>query len=79
MWEKIALELHHGYNSSIMLVIMTTNGILEKCIHGLKHDVIIAPYSLAPTILHEFYDSKGHEGYIHTLEAIRRSYWWPNL
>ena len=42
--------------------------------HGLKHDITIAPNSLEPTILHEFCDSKGHQGTIHTFETIRRSY-----
>ena len=39
----------------------------------------IAQHSLVPTILHEFHDSKGHQGNNHTLETIRRSDWWPKL
>ena len=56
---------------------MSANGILHKqqYIHGLKHDIIIVPHSLVPTILHEFHDSKGHQGVIHMFEEIRNSYW----
>ena len=45
---------------------MSANGILQKqqYTHGLKHNVNIAPHSLVPTILHEFHDSKNHEGAI---------------
>ena len=60
---------------------MSENDILQKqhYIHGLKHDVTIAPHSPVPTILHEFHDFKCHQGTIHTFEAIRRSYLWPKL
>ena len=60
---------------------MSASGILKKhqYIHGLQHDVTVAPCSSVPTILHEFHDSKGHQGNIHMFEAIRRSYWWPKL
>ena len=56
-------------------VIMSANGILKKQqhVHGLKHDVTIAPHPIAPTILHEVHDSKGHQGTSHPFEAIRRS------
>ena len=39
---------------------MSVNGILQKqlYIHGLKHDITIAPHSLVPTKLHEFHDLK---------------------
>ena len=51
---------------------MSVNGILQKqqYIHASKHDVTIAPCSLLPTIIHEFNVSKGHQGTIHTFEAI---------
>ena len=64
-----------------MSVTMSTSGILNKhqYIQGLECDVTIAPHSLVPTILHEFYYSKGHQGTIHTFEALRRSYWWPKV
>ena len=35
--------------------------------------------SIIPAILHEFHNSKGHQGTICTFEAIRRFYWWPLL
>ena len=60
---------------------MSGNGILQKqqYIHGLKHDVPIAPHSLIPAMLHEFHDAKYHQKTIHMFEAIQRSYWGPNL
>ena len=45
----------------------------------MKHDTTIAPHSLVPTILHEFPDSKHHQGTIPMFKAIGRSYWWPKL
>ena len=60
---------------------MSANDTLQKqqYIHVLKHDIIIAQHSLVPTILHEFHDSKGHQGTICMFEAIRMSYWLPKL
>ena len=60
---------------------MSASGILQKHqnIHGLQHDETIVLHKLVPTILHEFQDSKGHQGNICTSEVIRRSYWWPEL
>ena len=60
---------------------MSANGILQKqqYTHGLKHDVTMAPHSLITTILHDFQDSKVHQGIKLTFEAIRRFYWWPKL
>ena len=48
-------------------------------VHGLKHDITIAPNALLPTILHEFHDTKGHQGTIHTSQSIRRFYCCPKL
>ena len=55
------------------------NGILQKQQYtpGLKHDITIAPNSVVSIILHKFHTSRGHQGTIHTFEAIKRSYWWP--
>ena len=39
----------------------------------------LTPHSTVPINLHKFHDKKGHQGTIHTFEAIRRSYWWPQL
>ena len=39
----------------------------------------MAPYSIVPTVLHEFQDSKGHQRTICMFEAIKRCYWWPIL
>ena len=66
-WEKMcrkpASQICHGNKSSFKSVIMSVSGILQKqqYVHGLQHDVTIAPHSLVPTILHEFHDSKGHQ------------------
>ena len=60
---------------------ISTDSLLQKqlYIHRLKHDVVIAPHSIIPIILHEFHNSKGHQGTIHTYEAIGKFYWWPKL
>ena len=60
---------------------ISADDLLQKhqYIYGLKHDVIIAPCSVIPIILDEFYNSKSHQGTIHTFEAIRNFYWWPKL
>ena len=81
IYKKLTSQLCHSKKGNTKSIIMSVNGILQKqqYIHGLKHDVTIAPQSLIPTTLHEFHDSKGHQGTIHTHDAIRRSFWWPKL
>ena len=75
MWDKMCGKLSShiclGNKSNFKPVIMSASGILQQqeYFHGLKHDVTIASHSLVPTILHEFHDSKGHEGNIHTFES----------
>ena len=77
MWDircrKLASQMHHGNKISFKSVIMSENDILQKqqYIYSLKHDITIAPCSLVPTTLHEFHDSKGHQGTVCTFEAIR--------
>ena len=78
-WDRICKRLvslifHSNKNCSKSFT-LSADGVLESTqyIHGLQHDINIAPWSLVPTILHEFYGSKCHQGTIHMLEAIRRS------
>ena len=56
----------------------SANVLLQKqqYTHGLKHDVIIVPNSVILLSIHEFYNSKSHQG---TFEAKRKFYWWPKL
>ena len=80
--KKLASQLYHSKKVSNRnkSVIIPANGILkQQYVLGLKHDITIVPHSVIPTTLHEFHDSKGYQGTICTFEAIRRSYWWPNL
>ena len=78
--KKLVSLLHHSNKGNFKSVIMSANSILQKQhVHGLKHDVTIAPYSLVPPILPKFYHSKVHQGTIHTFEAIRISILWPKL
>ena len=65
--------------TSMALYLQVVSYKKTNMFHGLQHDVTIAPYSLVLTTLHEFHDSKGHQGTIHTFEAIRRSYSWPKI
>ena len=66
-WDKtcktLASKIHHSSKNSSKSFTLSAEGVLQKhqYIHGLQHDVTIAPHSLVPTILHEFYDSKGHQ------------------
>ena len=76
---KLLSQLHHGNKSSFKSAIMSEIRSYKKYIHGIKHDVTIAPWSLVLMILHEFHDCKGHQGTIHMFEATRRSYWCPKL
>ena len=73
--------MHHDNKNSFKSVIMFASGILlkQQYVHHFQCDITIAPHLLIPTILHEFHDSKGHQGSIYIFEAIRRSYWWPKL
>ena len=66
MCKKLAMQLCHSNKNSSKSFNLSADGVLQKYqhIHGLQHDVAIAPHSLVPTILHEFYDSKGHQGTI---------------
>ena len=81
MCRQLASQISYGNKSSFQSTIMSTSGIPQKhkYIHGLQHVINIAPCSLVPTILHKFYDSKGHQITIFTSEAVQRSYWWPKL
>ena len=74
---KLVSQIYYGNKSRFKSVIMSTSGILQKhqYVHSLQHDVTVAPHSLVPTFLHEFHDSKGHQGTSHTFEKSRRSYW----
>ena len=54
MCKKLASQLCCSNKSSFKLVIMSENSILQKqqYIHGLKHDITIAPHTPVPAILH---------------------------
>ena len=84
-WDKmckmVISKIHHNNKISPKSFTLSADGVLQKhqYIHGLQHDITIAPCSLVHTILHYFHDSKGNQGTIHSFEAIRRSYWWPKL
>ena len=81
MSKMLALQICHGSKNSSKSFTLFADGVLQKhwCVHCLQHDITIAPHSLVPTLLYEFHEPKGHQGNIHTFEAIRRSYWWPKL
>ena len=62
---NLAAQSHHKNRNSSNLVMISADGLLQKeqYILGLK-SVVVAPYSVIPTILHEFHNSKGHQGTI---------------
>ena len=77
---NLAAKSCHKNINSFNPVMISTGSLLQKQqnVNGFKHDVIVAPHSIVTTILHEFHNSKGHQGTIHTFEAIRRFYWCLN-
>ena len=79
--KNLVSQLCYSNKGNFKSVITSANGILQKqqFICGFKDDVIRAPSSFIPTSLHDFHDSKGHEGTIHVFKAIKRSYWCPKL
>ena len=80
-WEitckNLTLQFNSGNKNTSNMVVISADSTLQKqqCIHGLKHDVTIAPCSIVPIVLHEFHNCKGHQGIIHMFQAIRSSYW----
>ena len=77
--EQLASQSCHSNKNTLKTAVISANGMVQKqqYVHGLKYDVTIAPHSIIPIILLEFHNCKGHQGTIHTFEAIRRSYWQP--
>ena len=78
---NLALQSHHSNKNTFDMVVISAGSILQKqhYVHGLKHDITIAPGPIVPINLSEFHNCKGHQGIIHTFEAIRRSYSWSKL
>ena len=78
---KVAAQSYHKNRNSFNLVIISADSLLlkQQYIYVLRHDGIIAPHSVVPIILHEFHNSKGHQGTICTFETIGKFYWWPTL
>ena len=79
--KKIASQSNHSNKNIFNTVIISADGILQKkqYIHGLKHNVTLAPCSIVPIILHKSKNSKGHRGIIHMFKVLRRSYWLLKL
>ena len=77
----LAAQSHHKNKNSLNLFMIFPGSLLQKqqYINGLKHDVTIPLHSVVPVILHEFHNSKAHQGTIHTFEMIWRFYWWPKF
>ena len=78
---SLAAQSHHKNKNTFNPVIISPDGLLQKqqYVHGLKHDVTTALNSIIPVILHEFQNSKRHQGTTGTFEAIRIFYWWTKL
>ena len=49
---NLATQSHCKNRNSFNLVVISTYGLPQKqqCIHGLKHDAVVAPHSILPTI-----------------------------
>ena len=73
----VAAQAHCKNRNSFTPAMISTAGLLQQqqYIYGLKHDVVVAPCTVIPTILHEFNNLKGNQGTICTFKAIRRFYW----
>ena len=68
---NLAVQSQCKNRKSFNPVMISTDGLLQKLqyIHGLKHYLVVTPHSIVPTSLHEFHNSKSHQGTIHILEA----------
>ena len=71
-------KLHSGINSSFYL---NTEGILKHTlvINNLEVSTIGVPLALTNTLMHEFYDCRGHQGCARTLNALKRKFWWKGM
>ena len=58
--KKLASQICHTSKNSSKSFTLSAKGVLQKhqYIHGLQHDITIAPHSLFSTILQAFHDSK---------------------
>ena len=80
-FRNLAAQSHHKNKNTFNRIMISPYGLLQnqQYVHGLKYDVTVVPHSVLPVILCQFHNSKGHQGTIHTFQAIRRFYWWPKL
>ena len=70
---NLAAQSHCKNKNIFNPVMISLDGLLQKkqqYVYGLKYDITVAPCSVVPVNLHEFHNSKGHQGTIHTFEAI---------
>ena len=71
-------DLHSGINSTFYL---NNDSILKwtLVINNLQVHTTFVPFALSHTLLHEFYNCRGHQGCDRTLNALKRRFWWKGM
>ena len=71
-------ELHSGIDSTFYLNI---DSILKQTlvINNLEVCTTVVPLTLTHTLLHEFYNCRGHQGCTRTLNSLKRKFWWKGM
>ena len=71
-------ELNSGIDSSFYL---NNNSILKQTliINNLEVHTTVIPLPLTNTLIHGFYNCRGHHSCARTLNALKRRFWWKGM
>ena len=71
-------ELHSGIDSSFYL---NSDSILKQSliINNLEVCMTVVPLALTNTLIHEFHNCRGHQGYARTVNMLKRRFWWKGM
>ena len=71
-------KLHAGIDGTFYL---NNDSILKQTlvINNLEVCTTVVPLALTHTLLHEFYNFRGHQGCARTLNALKRRFWWKDM
>ena len=77
-YKKKVCKLHTGLKNHFYL---NSNNILkQKCIvNNLEVNAIVITTPLIYTLLHEFHNCKGHQGYARMFNMLKRKCWWKGM
>ena len=71
-------ELHASIDNTFYL---NTDSILKQniLINNFEIHTRVIPLALSHTLLHEFHNSRGHQGCTRTLNSLKRKFWWKGM